>query len=271
MSAQPITLRAIITMAQNIARNNGWLVFPMRLLRIEGVVKKVPARSKREGGNGFHDATTDPAQIEWLWKRWPGELIGIRTGETSAFDVLDVDPSHPTAWDWWQDHHALLPPTRTYASMRTGGTHLYFTHNARVGISRGNLPVGVDVRGEGGAIVFWFGSIGSECLDHEQPAEWPDWLLAVIDPPQPMRRPVTKAADPERSIDGILRALAATGNGNRNSLLYWCACRLREKGIGQGEAEALLMPVCTSLGLTTAAELSECHGTIASAYRRAVA
>jgi single-stranded DNA-binding protein len=46
----------------------GLPVFPCKLVGKD----KVPARPKRQGGNGFHDATDDPKQIRELWRHWPG-------------------------------------------------------------------------------------------------------------------------------------------------------------------------------------------------------
>src|SRR5690349_20251312 len=73
-----------------LARNTGWRVFPC-------AENKLPAISKQKGGNGFHDASADPDTIARLWRRGPGDLIGVRTGAASGIDVLDVDRKHPTA------------------------------------------------------------------------------------------------------------------------------------------------------------------------------
>ena len=61
----------------------GWPVFPLR------PGDKVPLIPKAAGGNGVHDATTDPAQIRLWWGRWPAANIGLAAGVT--FWVLDVD------------------------------------------------------------------------------------------------------------------------------------------------------------------------------------
>jgi hypothetical protein len=260
----------ICQLAQNIARNRGWPVFPMRLVGN----KKLPTRSEEDGGHGFHDATTDPAQIAWLWEHWPGELIGIRTGEASGISVLDVDPSdNPDAWLWWEENHARLPATRTWRSRRPGGIHLYFRHREGIGTSRGNLPIGCDVRGQGGCIIAWFACIGSECLDHSLPAPWPDWLFDAIAPkPKPVARPYRPAAaDPSKAIDGLLRKFANAPPHNRNPLMYWTARRLAEHGVAEATAGAMLLPIWQSHGHTTKADARECKGTIRSAYRRAAA
>ena len=59
-------------MAQALARERGWAVFPMKAVIVDGALKKVPCRPRAEGGRGFYDASTDPNEIEWLWRHWPG-------------------------------------------------------------------------------------------------------------------------------------------------------------------------------------------------------
>lgn len=58
-------------------------VFPL------GARSKIPAISKKRGGRGMEDATTDAAQIIEWWSEYPNANIAIRTGVT--VDVLDID------------------------------------------------------------------------------------------------------------------------------------------------------------------------------------
>jgi Bifunctional DNA primase/polymerase, N-terminal len=44
--------------------------------------------------HGFKEATTDPIELQELWRRFPGPLIGVPTGDFSGLDVLDIDPRH---------------------------------------------------------------------------------------------------------------------------------------------------------------------------------
>jgi len=39
--------------------------------------------------HGIHDATTNPAQLQRWWSRWPAANLGLATG--IVFDALDVD------------------------------------------------------------------------------------------------------------------------------------------------------------------------------------
>ncbi len=167
-------------LALNIARNTGWPVFPCRW------ADKRPARPKAEGGNGFKDASTDPEQIAELWRRWPGALIGIPTGQASGMSILDVDVKHDTARAWWFENEIRLPTTRTFRT-RGGGLHLAFRHAPGVRNIEGRPIKGVDVRGEGGYFVFWFAA-GFECVDTAPPAPWPHWLTRLFwSPPVPRK------------------------------------------------------------------------------------
>src|ERR1700731_4411538 len=62
----------------------GWFIFPL------APRSKLPLISKKSGGKGFHDATTDLKQIEAWWAREPLANIGIATG-ASGLVVLDAD------------------------------------------------------------------------------------------------------------------------------------------------------------------------------------
>ena len=52
---------------------------------------KGPCLSKREGGRGYKDATTDATQIRAWWTRWPNAMIGMPTGTPTGLAVFDVD------------------------------------------------------------------------------------------------------------------------------------------------------------------------------------
>jgi hypothetical protein len=240
-------------LAQNLARNCGYHVFPCR-------EDKRPACP-----HGFKQAAHDPAAIAELWRRWPGPLIGIATGEASGISVLDIDAKHPAALAWWKAHHTRLLPTRTYQT-RSGGWHLYFRHRGGVKNSQGKLCPGVDTRGSSGYAIAWFPA-GGECLDHSPPAPWPDWLLTELQRTPPTPRPVAAASRPaaaEGNTEAILRRVATAAEGERNGVLYWAANRLREHGRLKVE-ETTLIAAAVQSGLSRI----EAERTVASARRRA--
>jgi hypothetical protein len=253
-------------LAQNLASNRGYACFPCR-------DDKQPAWPKRLGGSGFKDASTDPERIAWLWQHFPGPLIGVATGEVSGIDLLDVDIKHDAARDWWQKNHHRLPITAAYRT-RGGGMHLHLIHapglRCSTGRPNGPLPLGIDVRADGGYLIHWFAA-GLECLDHSPPAPWRDWLLAELLPkpdPRPSL-PLRRAGNPDAAIEGVLRAVERAGEGQRNSTLHWAACRLGERiragEIGTREAEAWLLAAARLAGLPEI----EARATIKSGLGRA--
>lgn len=119
----------------------GWAVFP---LAPNG---KQPLLSKRDGGNGLHDATTDLDQIRAWWQRYPEANIGLPTGH--LFDVIDIDG--PTGIE---SMHALEPGALPDIHGKVGtprGFHLY-VKNTGDGNRAGVRP-GIDYRGQGGYVV----------------------------------------------------------------------------------------------------------------------
>jgi hypothetical protein len=147
------------------AKDYGWPVFPL------APGGKLPAIPKREGGQGFKDATTDIDQITRWWKRWPRANVGLPTGH--RFDVLDVDTPKGTpkpealakltpdeahavlhgGWRsyWTMQDNDLIPDVHAMVSTAGGGLHLYLEPSGEG--NRGGMLPGVDYRGVGGYVV----------------------------------------------------------------------------------------------------------------------
>lgn len=81
------------------------------------------ASKKPAGPHGFRDAVIDADEIERLWDRHPGPLIGVPTWAATGFDVIDVDP--PRGEQWLDENRHRLPMTRTHRT-RSGGWHILF-------------------------------------------------------------------------------------------------------------------------------------------------
>jgi Bifunctional DNA primase/polymerase, N-terminal/Primase C terminal 2 (PriCT-2) len=96
---------------------------------------------------------------------WP--LVGIPTGIT--FSVLDIDLE---GLPWLAS--ATLPPTREHIT-RSGGRHLLFLHREGLRTSKGQIAQGVDVRGEGGYIIWW--PREGLAVEDRPLADWPEGLL----------------------------------------------------------------------------------------------
>jgi hypothetical protein len=186
----------LLSIALEIAAR-GLPVFPC-------TANKRPAISEANGGRGFHDATSDPAAVRELFARAPhARLVGVPTGQRSGFDVLDIDPRH--GGDRWEAEHAdRLPRTRTHRT-QSAGRHRLFVHAAGV-VNRASSPApGVDVRGEGGYIIMP-PSPGYSVVDDAPIAEWPPWLLDLVQRPEQPRRPAI-VANPEQITDARLNGL----------------------------------------------------------------
>jgi hypothetical protein len=128
---------------------------------------------------GFYDACQGYS-LELLYRRHPGELIGVPTGELSGVAVLDIDtPKGGSVW--WDENRSRLPQTRMHET-QSGGIHLLFKHRAGLRCSTSKIAIGVDVRGDGGYFVYW-PEQGYSVVDHPL-ADWPDWLKPP-EPPKP--------------------------------------------------------------------------------------
>ena len=219
----------VMRLAQNLARNCGYAVFPV-------------GEDKRPTLKRWPDlASTDADAIERLWQQHPGPLIEIATGEASGISVLDVDRKHEAAIAWWQENCARLLPTRCFQT-RSDGLHLYHQHAPGVRNTQGKICQGVDTRGQGGYVVSWFAARYG-CFDNSPPAPWPAWLLEELtrQPPPPPQAAIPPHND-DRAIGGIVRRLVSACEGERNGVLFWAACRCADRGMRRGEIEALLIP-----------------------------
>jgi hypothetical protein len=100
--------------------------------------------------HGIHDATTNPAQLERWWQRWPAANIGLATG--IIFDALDVDGPAGLAALRQLARTADLRLPGPLVATGGGGWHHWF---APTGL--GNRPprglAHVDWRGIGGCVL----------------------------------------------------------------------------------------------------------------------
>jgi hypothetical protein len=136
-----------------VLASKGYPVFPVRLCPtacLKCDICKAPASP-----HGFHDATLDAERIQTLWKQHPGQLVGVPTCKISNVDVLDLDSAkHPAAVSWWMSNRQRIPHTRTHQT-GSGGLHIYFRHNELARTGNGRLGEGVDVKANGGYVVWW--------------------------------------------------------------------------------------------------------------------
>jgi hypothetical protein len=237
----------------------GWAVFPASL-------DKIPRTP-----NGHKAASTDPDRIRPMHVQFAFVLVGIATGEASNLAVLDIDRQH-NGQEWWQGNRHRLPATRAHRT-RSGGLHLFFRHMPGLRCTVSRIAPGVDVKAEGGAVIYW-PAAGLPVLSDAPLAAWPTWL-APPPKPAPARsyepagsRPATHI---EAALGGLVRTIAGAPPGERNARLFWAACRAAEL-VANGElskphGEAVLIEAAGRAGL----DHLESSRTIASAFTRRAA
>lgn len=154
----------------------GWRVIPI-----------LPGSKRPALTRWTEQATTDTATIKEWWDGHDDYGVGIATGPTSGFWVLDVDD-----FDSFRDleqRYEMLPDTRTSIT-GSGGFHFLFrwpTDGRDIRNDAGRrLGPGLDVRGDGGQIVAppsvhpngntyqWDAGLGDDI------AEAPEWLLELV-------------------------------------------------------------------------------------------
>jgi len=139
----------------------GFAVLPLHTARKgvcscrDGATCSRPGKHPRLKG-GVHGATSDPAQIEQLWQKYPSANVGIATGRKSGIIVLDIDPRNggEETFRSLVDELGPLPAT---PSSRTGGDgrhYLFKSPDFDVGTDHGKrLGPGIDVQSDGAVIV----------------------------------------------------------------------------------------------------------------------
>jgi Bifunctional DNA primase/polymerase, N-terminal len=180
--------------------------------------------------NGFKDAATRRDAIEELWRRYPAVLVGVATGEASGIAVLDIDlGKHPEAKAWWETCRDRLLPTRMHRT-RSGGLHLLYKHRPGLRCSVSIINRGVDVRADGGYIIWW-PAAGLEVIADAGIGAWPPLLAPPPAPSISHRAIAVRGHDLRPRLHralGIIRAVLDAREGDRNKLLFWAACRARD-------------------------------------------
>jgi hypothetical protein len=132
-----------------------------------------------------------------------------------------------------------------------GGFHLLFQHESGLRCSIGRIAAGVDVRAEGGYVIWWPG-VGLPVTSEMCVAAWPRWLCHQLSHSRP---PITSriTVPDDRALAGLVRLIARAREGERNKLTYWAACRAGEmvaSGMLKADvAAALIAEAATRSGL----------------------
>ncbi|MEU1277013.1 bifunctional DNA primase/polymerase [Streptomyces sp. NPDC005805] len=236
-------------------------------------------------GHGVHDATADPAGVRALFAAAPWATgYGIACGRPPYHLIgVDLDTTSQQT-DAAAElrllalrHLFTIPDTVTVLTP-SGGRHLWLTGPPGVTVpnSASRLAPGIDIRGAGGYLV-GPGSVtahgayrpapGSADLP---PAPCPEALLRLIAPPhRPRPAPPTDGPRPADSTvptaaqgQGLVQFVLAARTGQRNTRLFWAACRAYEHGFGDALSDAL-----TDAAVRAGLPEREARATIASAAR----
>lgn len=103
-----------------------------------------------------------------------------------------------------------IPATRTHAT-GSGGLHVLFRHTDGLRNSAGRIAPGVDVRGDGGYLIWW-PDAGCKVLVCMPLAPWPQSLLSLVERPTQPTRPTFSAATEGHANAARRYALAALRN-----------------------------------------------------------
>ncbi|MEV5724498.1 bifunctional DNA primase/polymerase [Streptomyces pharetrae] len=228
-------------------------------------------------GHGVHDASTDPERIRALFAAAPWATgYGIACGLPPHHLIgIDLDTKSGTdasaALRELALRHLFTIPATVVVTTPSGGRHLWLTGPPDVAVpnSAGRLAPGIDVRGAGGYLVgpgsrTEHGVYGTAPgTAHLPPAPCPPALLRLLLPsPRTTARSSTSPGEHQGQGDGLIQFVLAAHEGQRNTRLFWAACRAYENGIGP-DLTAPLIDAARSTGLTE----REARATIASAAR----
>ena len=210
----------MLNAALNLA-SKGWPVFPCWW---SGERAKAPMTK-----TGFKAATTDPEQIRYWWERAPLALIGGAL--PNHLIVLDIDPHNGGTLEELEERLGPLPPTLTVWSGRgDGGRHLYYQRPG-LDLTSTALPAGVDLRIGGRHYLIMPPSLhpltGKPYVAEGRPVSQLT-PAAALKLRRPERTRTSGVMSSETARNGLLAFVAGAPEGERNSRLFWAACRASE-------------------------------------------
>jgi hypothetical protein len=213
--------------------------------------------------HGFKDAAADAPRVHALWRCYSGPLIGVPTGV--KFDVLDLDLQHEPARQWLAENQHRLPVTRTHRT-RSGGKHMLF-QPAGLKCSAGRIAPHIDTRGLGGYIIWW-PAHGLEVVFSRTLAAVPGWVLDKLKPPTTTQQNTTSSVVcSDAWLRGLARAVMGATEGQRNSALFWAACRAGE-ALRQGKgSETFVTDVLLAAAARAGLPQVEAKRTISSGFK----
>jgi hypothetical protein len=211
---------------------------------------------------GFHEASSDVDQVRAWWARWPGANIGMPTGSTSGIEVVDIDVTDAGSGFPAFEHASgagLVEGELARVRTPSRGMHVYFPASAaRPQRCWQAAATHIDFRGDGGYVVvppstlvidnrraayrlYSLSGAGSKPVDSAA-------LRAFIDP-RPSRSASRSTAVTTPEPSRLAQWVSKLQEGERNTGLFWAACRLTEAGFAPNAVEAALAPAAQAAGL----------------------
>jgi hypothetical protein len=143
--------------------------------------------------NGLYDACGILEVVQRYWKQWPLALIGVPGGRRVGFWFQDIDSKKGHredglgAWEALQAEHGFVH-TRSHLTGTDGKHQIYqWDPNHPVGCSTGKLPKGMEIKGEGGYVIFPPSpyvrdgqTVGYRVSNDCDPEPAPPWLYELI-------------------------------------------------------------------------------------------
>ncbi|MCX5199969.1 bifunctional DNA primase/polymerase [Streptomyces sp. NBC_00237] len=292
--ATPDRLTATLALAHALsAAERGLPVIPLSRTKLPALPSPHREEPPAEGGpcrgacgfpgHGVHDASTDPTVVRALFAAAPWATgYGIACGRPPHHLIgIDLDTKHGAdplaALQRLAEENDFTVPTTLTVLTPSGGRHLWLSGPPGVTVpnSASRLAPGIDVRGTGGYLV-GPGSLTSHGVyrlapgtAHLPAAPCPPPLLTLLTPERPERperpdHPPPPSSPLSRTNDGhgLVEFVRTAREGQRNTRLFWAACRAYENGLGP----TLTAPL-TEAALHTGLTLPEIRSTLASAAR----
>lgn len=203
-----------------------------------------------EGSRGFHDATTDLAQIDAWWTAEPNLNVAFCPHQV-GLAVIDPDgEAGEASWAEWQIEHGEMPETYTVLTPR-GGRHLYY--RGILPATQSKLGPHVDTRGVGSYVLvppsYVEGHGFYTVIDKRAPVDLPETVPAFL---EQLRRDAAKAAvgeldlgpNVERArrllLDYVKRGHVAVEGQMGDGTTFAVACEVMNLGVSEETAFKLL-------------------------------
>jgi len=215
--------------------------------------------------------------------RWP--LVGVPTGEVNGFDALDIDLA---ALGWRDANRDRFPLTQVHTT-RSGGWHFLFKHHDGLRNSASRVAPGVDVRADGGFVVWW--PCAGLPFTSAELAEWPEWLVSLAEGQRRTQAPWEsvrahhgayhgdyhgqRTLNPHAREKSLLDEVERARVGMRNRILNWAAYQfgwmIAEGVRSREQAERVLAGAAQGCGLWREDGPAQCKATIRSGIDAGVA